>query len=412
MRHRIAADELLIHVALPRQPLDVGVRTHGDEPLAPLVIAVEEVLQHAEDEEHPAVHFHEPRAGIGELLRIAGRQEVVDRVRRQASAEHRVVDALARGRSDDPGGIAGQYNVTAIVPALGRLHRDRRALAADRLGPLKAARLAECRRRALEREALDRRTDANAGVVAMREDPAVEVRRHLPLIEHIAPGRAVGALLGLRGFHDFVVGEHIRQVGRFRHFGAGNRRIGAVSPDHRAGADLAHRAVFRVLGRFLAIADDRHPGMVARDRHERPGPAGSAVARCALAQPLVERVAIDHADVAAVDRHLDLAIRWGNHPRRANAGNHQVLRDFELLDQPRRDSAAARLDAAGPIEQQHTVALSGEIVGRGRPRRATADHNGVVGLDARHDEGPSWRYSAGCRRTEVGAAEAAASTEE
>ena len=41
------------------------------------------------------------------------------RLRRQPAAEHRVVDALAGGRRDDAGGVAGQQHVAAVVPALG-----------------------------------------------------------------------------------------------------------------------------------------------------------------------------------------------------------------------------------------------------------------------------------------------------
>ena len=71
-----------------------------------------------EDPEHPAVRLHEALAGRGQRAGVAGGEEGVDGLGGELAAEHGVVDALARGRRDDAGGVAGQHHVAAVVPAL------------------------------------------------------------------------------------------------------------------------------------------------------------------------------------------------------------------------------------------------------------------------------------------------------
>ena len=75
------------------------------------------------------------------------REELVDGFGGEAATEHGVVDALARGRRDDTSGIAGEYHVAAIVPALERLKRDRRAFAADGLRPARPVSVPQFARR-------------------------------------------------------------------------------------------------------------------------------------------------------------------------------------------------------------------------------------------------------------------------
>ena len=88
--------------------------------------------------------------------------------------------------------------------------------------------------------------------------------------------------------------------------------------------------------------------------------------------------------------------RRRDHPRRGGAGDQQLVRDGEVLDQARRDGAAAGLDAPGAVEQQHRAAGAGQVVGRGRAGRAAADHDRVEGLDcaSAHAALPAVRRSA------------------
>ena len=57
--HRALPNELLVHVRLPGETLHVGVSTHFDETLAPLIVDVPETLQQPEDPEHPPMSAHE-----------------------------------------------------------------------------------------------------------------------------------------------------------------------------------------------------------------------------------------------------------------------------------------------------------------------------------------------------------------
>ena len=76
----------------------------------------------------------------------------------------------------------------------------------------------------------------------------------------------------------------------------------------------------------------------------------------AVAQEGVEVLAVDHADEAVVDRDVDVARGGRDHAGAGDPGDDLVVGDGEVGDQPRRDRAAAGLDAAGPVEQRHRVA--------------------------------------------------------
>ena len=60
--------------------------------------------------------------------------------------------------------------------------------------------------------------------------------------------------------------------------------------------------------------------------------------------------------------------------------------DIEVADQPRRDGAAARLDAAGAVEQQHRAPKPGEIMRGRRAGRSTADHHDIEDFGNGHDD--------------------------
>ena len=130
------------------------------------------------------------------------------------------------------------------------------------------------------------------------------------------------------------------------------------------------------------------PGTL-RERYElvRARAADAAVRAgrgCACAQPLVEDVAVDHADEAALDRDVDHRAGGRHHPRGGCARNQQRVGDRVVADQPRRNRATAGLDAPGAVEQQNLAALPGQGFGCRGARRAPADHHCVEGFDRRH----------------------------
>ncbi len=98
------------------------------------------------------------------------------------------------------------------------------------------------------------------------------------------------------------------------------------------------------------------------------------------AQPLVEMLAVDHADEAVLDRHRDLAVLGRDDAGTGGAGDKEGIRNRELVDGAGRDGAATGLDPAGPVEEQDGAAAAGEL-GRGRGTGgAAADHDGIEGL--------------------------------
>ena len=58
----------------------------------------------------------------------------------------------------------------------------------------------------------------------------------------------------------------------------------------------------------------------------------------------------------------------------------KVTRNCEIADQPRRDRAAARLDASAPVEQRDLAAPAREIVGRSRASGTAADNDEIENL--------------------------------
>ena len=129
----------------------------------------------------------------------------------------------------------------------------------------------------------------------------------------------------------------------------------AISAD-RSGSALS---VFQ----RLELACDAH-----RTRFRRP-----------IAQELVELVPVHHADKAVVDRHVDDAPRRRDHAGRGDLGFQEMARNGEILDQARRNGAAAGLDPPAALDHRRAIARPCELERGRRTRRASADDNSIEG---------------------------------
>ncbi len=112
----------------------------------------------------------------------------------------------------------------------------------------------------------------------------------------------------------------------------------------------------------------RHHGAalgVAGEFLERAGAALGAGLRSAVAQKLVEDLAVHHADIAAIDGHIDFLAGRRHHAGGVDARDDDMARDFEVLDQARRNGAAAGLDPARLVEKQDRMAHPRKIVRSG-----------------------------------------------
>ena len=136
------------------------------------------------------------------------------------------------------------------------------------------------------------------------------------------------------------------------------------------------------------------------------GPGLARRARCggAHAQPFVEISAINHADEAAVDRHVDGFGAGRNHPRQIDAGLEHGVGNGEVAHQARRNRAPARLDASALVEQQHPAPGQREIMRRRRAAGPAADHDDVIGVGRRRRgeacDPPVGQARRHCRRDE------------
>jgi hypothetical protein len=122
-----------------------------------------------------------------------------------------------------------------------------------------------------------------------------------------------------------------------------------------------------------------HPSSSRVERSKRAACAHGAAGSGALAQPFIELVAVDHADEAAFDRDVDLLVGRRHHARRLRPRHQQRIGDGEVLDQARRDRAAAGLGAAGAVEQQHRMAARASSWPRWR-RQGRRRHHHVKSL--------------------------------
>jgi hypothetical protein len=129
----------------------------------------------------------------------------------------------------------------------------------------------------------------------------------------------------------------------------------------------------------------------------------------AVAQPFVEGVAVDHADEAIFDRDVHALIAGRHHAGAPDARHEQVFRDGEVLDQARRDGAAAGLGAAVAVQQHHRVAALGQVVGCRGTCRAAAHHDHVKGVRL-GSRASSWRPGAAAVCIKAGTAMRAANT--
>ena len=138
----------------------------------------------------------------------------------------------------------------------------------------------------------------------------------------------------------------------------------------------------------------------------------------AIAQILVELVAVHHAHKAIVDGDVDLVVGGRNHAGATHLGHQQVIGDVKVLDQARRYRTATGFGAALTVQQQNTPALTHQIVCSGGARRPSAHHHKIkIGSVHEFDPplsntGPSKRKNARCvagplRRRTATAAETA-----
>ena len=171
---------------------------------------------------------------------------------------------------------------------------------------------------------------------------------------------------------DLVVREHAATLLGAVDLLLRDPRAGAVGADHGAGAQAL------CLAGTVDVDDGGAAVGIVFDALEAAAGACCAMGHGALAQPLVEVFAVDHADAAAFDRDVDLFVARRDHARRMGAGDQHRFGNREVCDQPRRDRTAAGFDAPCPIEQQHAMAGAGQVIGGGGAGRATTDDDGVV----------------------------------
>ena len=174
-----------------------------------------------------------------------------------------------------------------------------------------------------------------------------------------------------------MIGKDQRHLVGILDFGkadAGFRPIG--TNDQLAGQRL-------LFLRGLVTIDDHRRALRPLDPHEGAGEIIRPRRGRARAQKRVEILAVDHADIAVLDRDIDLTPGRRDHARGVHLRQQLIFGDVEVLHQRRRDRAATGLDAPFPVQKRHTVTRSHQIQ-RGRGTRWTTSNND----DIIHDHSP------------------------
>jgi hypothetical protein len=103
-----------------------------------------------------------------------------------------------------------------------------------------------------------------------------------------------------------------------------------------------------------------------------------------MPQPLIEDVAINHADEAFSDRHIDRAMAWRDDPRTADLFAEQTLRNGKLLDQAGWDCSAAWFNAALAVKHYDLSPGASQFGCRSRSSRTAAYDDDIYAFHRAH----------------------------
>ena len=129
MGHWLFTNQFFVHVRLKGQLLHIAVATDTDKPFPPLVAAVPKILHDPKNHKDRAVGLHESLACGCERPHVTGAQQSFDGIGSKRSTDHRVVNTFTGRGGHNACRITREYHVTTVVPALERLHRQRRSFA-------------------------------------------------------------------------------------------------------------------------------------------------------------------------------------------------------------------------------------------------------------------------------------------
>lgn len=115
--HGVGLDEVLVHIDLPGEALNVGVSIHRDETFAAFVAGVSERLHDAKNPEHAAMCLHEFLSDRLDRTHLTGGQAQCGGFNRELSTRHSIVNTFVRSRRNDAGRIARQQHVAPVAPA-------------------------------------------------------------------------------------------------------------------------------------------------------------------------------------------------------------------------------------------------------------------------------------------------------
>ena len=307
-------------------------------------------------------------------------------------ARERLVHAVARERVDEAGGIADGEHPAARDLRARAAHRQPVAAQLGQRLPGDAVTDADVAQVIAQVRALRvPAADADVGVVALREDPAVAARDVAHLEQRDVPldARADGVVgdVGLeRGGEDAILAELERPSAD---------AVGAVGGDEDVGART----------RAVAERDARPPLAVELDlAHLRAVAERRAGERRLLGEEGVEPLALRHQHdrrEPAVLERSEIAVAEGD--RRHALLHDRPDRERQQPGPAQRDAAAAGLVAgeARAVDEQRAHALAGEQMRGQRARRPGPHHDDVETLhdwSVRSGHGRQQRSSRGCRR--------------
>mmetsp|Transcript_101267 Transcript_101267/g.123986 ORF Transcript_101267/g.123986 Transcript_101267/m.123986 type:complete len:332 (-) Transcript_101267:164-1159(-) len=283
--------------------------------------------------------------------------------------------------------------------------RDGMCLHSDDLPPIDAHRCAVADALLIPLDALlvHHRPRAYGHMVALGEDPGVEIRRYIFTHIHLGTVLVVIHLL-LRDFHTFLEGNGIFIVTSLNVFG--HTAVGPIGPnDHIHFQGLFHTlssvALFILI---VIVGQDIRLTLLLRQghSHEQPIDQGGSILLGPLPQEVIQHLTPDHADVFIILQglaNLNLLVGRGNHGHLTHLSVYNILWQVKLINHAQRNGATTWLAVVHlSLDEVGFHSILGQLISCTGPSRATTHHGhtqfsalGEVDAGAHHHFGAAQR---------------------
>mmetsp|Transcript_101268 Transcript_101268/g.123990 ORF Transcript_101268/g.123990 Transcript_101268/m.123990 type:complete len:327 (-) Transcript_101268:164-1144(-) len=250
---------------------------------------------------------------------------------------------------------------------------------------------------------VDHGASANSYVIALGEDPGIEVRRDILADVHLCSFLVVVHLL-LRDLHALLEGNGILIVSSLNILS--HTAIGTIcSDDHIHFQSLLHTlSSVTLLVLIVIVSQDIGLTLLLRQSHthEKSIDQGGSILLGPLPQEVIQHLTPDHADVFIILQglaNLNLLVGRGNHGHLTHLSVYNILWQVKLINHAQRNGATTWLAVVHlSLDEVGFHSILGQLISCTGPSRATTHHGhtqfsalGEVDAGAHHHFGAAQR---------------------